>query len=68
MSTNRKPLDRRNRQNLRLDPDVWEAIDAACKRHRGYVARNTWITEAILDKLERERVGQKPGVAGGQNV
>jgi len=33
---------------------VHDKIDAACRRRTGMVSRNTWITEAILEKLDRE--------------
>ena len=42
--------DDRARQNLRLDPEVWAAIDAARMRRAGSISRNTWITEAIAEK------------------
>lgn len=46
--------DDRARQSLRLDPDVWTAIDRARLQRAGNISRNTWIAEAILEKLERE--------------
>jgi hypothetical protein len=46
---------RRQRQSLRLEPKLWAGIDASRGRRGGLVSRNTWITEAILEKLERER-------------
>lgn len=49
------------RQNLRLDPDVWSAIDSDRSKRPGSISRNTWITEAILDKLARQpSTDQKP--------
>ena len=42
VSVSEKPA----RQSLRLDQEVWQKID----RERS-VSRNTWITEAILEKL-----------------
>lgn len=42
------------RQNLRLDPDLWSAIDTDRAKRPGNISRNTWITEAILDKLARQ--------------
>lgn len=44
------------RLNLRLLPEVLEAIDAECSRRAGNVSRNTWITEAIQEKLARNGV------------
>jgi len=49
----------RLRQSLRLDPEVWEEIDRERGRRPGSVSRNTWITEAILEKLSREQGTQK---------
>jgi hypothetical protein len=48
-------LDDRGRQSLRLEPAVWTAIDMARLRRAGSISRNTWITEAIAEKLEREQ-------------
>lgn len=42
------------RFNLRLLQETVEAIDSACARRIGNVSRNTWITEAIQEKLSRE--------------
>jgi hypothetical protein len=52
--TQRKQADS-TRSNLRLAPHVWTGIDAARSRRPGNVSRNTWITEAILEKLGREK-------------
>ena len=46
---------RANRLNLRLSPEVLNAVDAARGERAGKVSRNTWITEAIEEKLARER-------------
>jgi hypothetical protein len=46
---------RSTRQSLRLIPEVWEKIDRERSKRPGTVSRNTWITEAILEKLSRER-------------
>jgi hypothetical protein len=48
-------LDDRGRQSLRLDPEVWLAIDTARLRRAGSISRNTWITEAIAEKLAQEQ-------------
>jgi hypothetical protein len=50
----------RVRQSLRLDPEVWEKIDRERGRRAGSVSRNTWIAEAILEKLSREQDDKKP--------
>lgn len=44
------PLER---INLRLDPEMLVAIDAERSRRAGNVSRNTWITEAVAERLER---------------
>jgi predicted HicB family RNase H-like nuclease len=43
-----------DRINLRLDPETFEAIDALHAERPGNISRNTWITEAIQEKLVRE--------------
>jgi len=42
------------RCNVRLALDVLTAVDAACERRAGTVSRNTWIAEAVSEKLARE--------------
>jgi metal-responsive CopG/Arc/MetJ family transcriptional regulator len=49
----------RSRQSLRLDADVWSAIDEARVKRPGCVSRNSWISEAIAEKLKREKVTKK---------
>jgi hypothetical protein len=44
-----------DRINLRLAGESFEAIDSACAVRPGNVSRNTWITEAVEEKLARER-------------
>jgi hypothetical protein len=62
-------LDDRGRQSLRLEPEVWTAIDMARLRRAGSISRNTWITEAIAEKLARERdVAAAPRRVGGGHV
>ncbi len=48
------------RQSLRLDPKLWEKIDRERGKRAGAVSRNTWITEAIVEKLTRENANPKP--------
>lgn len=43
-----------NRINLRLPPETFVAIDRACAARPGHVSRNTWLTEAVEEKLTRE--------------
>jgi predicted HicB family RNase H-like nuclease len=45
-----------DRINLRLAGETFAAIDAACAARPGNVSRNTWIAEAIEEKLARERM------------
>lgn len=42
------------RQSLRLPADICAALDAARTRRAGNVSRNTWIIEAVVEKLSRE--------------
>ncbi|MDP2621363.1 MAG: hypothetical protein Q8P46_14525 [Hyphomicrobiales bacterium] len=51
----------RPRINLRLAPELWRAIDESRRRRPGTVSRNTWITEAVLEKLERSPPDKTPG-------
>jgi hypothetical protein len=58
----REPTDGRTRQNLRLKPEIWTAIDTACaNRGSGKIPRNTWIAEAISEKLAREKQSESGG-------
>ena len=43
-----------DRINLRLSGSTFEAIDAARMARPGRVSRNTWIAEAIEEKLARD--------------
>jgi len=56
MSTPLKPATVRDldRINLRLSAETFAQIDAARADRLGNVSRNTWITEAIAEKLARE--------------
>jgi len=53
----RVPADR-PRQSLRLEPNVWKAIDRIRAKRAGNVSRNTWISEAILEKLSRDEAAR----------
>ncbi len=46
--------DDRPRQSIRLRPEMWAAIDALRVQRGGVISRNTWIAEAIFEKLARE--------------
>ncbi len=56
--------DNRIRQSVRLDKQLWDGIDRACSERPGSVSRNTWITEAILEKLHRDADNASTGEAG----
>jgi len=43
-----------DRINLRLSAETFDAIDVSRASRPGAVSRNTWISEAIAEKLERE--------------
>lgn len=44
-----------DRINLRLPGSTFEVIDELRRTRPGNVSRNTWITEAIEEKLARDR-------------
>ena len=69
MKTDRKDSGSRalERINLRLSPEALEAIDAECSRRAGSVSRNTWITEAVTERLARLASSSRPQSAGGAN-
>jgi len=48
------------RVTVRLPDDMIAAIDAECSRRIGNVSRNTWILEAVQEKLTR--------IAGGKTL
>ena len=52
-------LEKRQRQSVRLEPDLWQAIDESCAKRPGNVSRNTWIAEAIQSKLAQERANME---------
>lgn len=43
-----------DRINLRLSAETFALIDAARADRLGNVSRNTWITEAVAEKLARD--------------
>lgn len=55
-----------DRINLRLAGDTFAQIDAACAARPGNVSRNTWIAEAVEEKLARERA--VPAVQGSERA
>lgn len=48
------PVSTLDRINLRLAPETFRAVDTARSRRAGNVSRNTWIAEAIEEKLARD--------------
>jgi predicted HicB family RNase H-like nuclease len=58
MNTDSRPTTVRSldRINLRLAGETFAAIDASCAARPGNVSRNTWIAEAIEEKLAHERI------------
>ena len=42
--------------NLRVPESLVEKVDTLRKRRTGKISRNTWILEAIEDKIKRESV------------
>jgi hypothetical protein len=49
-----KAPNKRKRSNLRLPPEVEDQVDRVRRKRPGKVSRNTWILEAIQEKLARE--------------
>ena len=43
-----------DRINLRLAAETFADIDTLCAARPGNVSRNTWIAEAVQEKLARE--------------
>lgn len=43
-----------DRINLRLAAETFASIDVACAARAGNVSRNTWIAEAVQEKLAGE--------------
>lgn len=60
-----KKAEVRPRTNLRLDPNVWNAIDVARKKRPGNVSRNSWIAEAVIEKLARDSNRDSENEQGG---
>jgi len=51
--------DKIERINLRMPTGIMKAIDDSRKQRPGRVSKNTWIIEAIEERLERERRRQR---------
>ena len=56
---------RLERFTVRLPPEMLGAIDAARAHRIGNVSRNTWITEAVQEKLTRGDT-TTPSTGGGE--
>jgi hypothetical protein len=48
--------------NLRVPERMVEQVDALRKKRTGKISRNTWILEAIEDKLERDQSSRLTGL------
>ena len=57
-----------DRINLRLSAETFEAIDAARGTRTGNISRNTWITEAVEEKLTRDRPASGQGKGGADHA
>jgi hypothetical protein len=53
--------DSRIKLNLRLAPEELKAVDDLCRSRAGHCSRNTWIAEAVAEKLARENRGRSRG-------
>ena len=53
-----------DRINLRLSGETFDAIDDARMGRPGNISRNTWITEAVEEKLARDRAANGQGKGG----
>lgn len=59
MTDSPSPPTTLDRINLRLSAETFIAIDQARLTRPGHVSRNTWLTEAVQEKLARE-ISQAP--------
>lgn len=42
--------------SIRAESEIMEAIDSARSKRPGNVSANTWIVEAIIEKLQRDGI------------
>lgn len=56
-----------DRINLRLPAETFEAIDESRSARPGHVSRNTWVTEAVEEKLARDRAERAQGEGQRRN-
>ena len=57
-----------DRLNLRLSAETFEAIDEMRSPRPGNVSRNTWITEAVEEKLARDRAASGHARGGADHA
>lgn len=69
MNAVRKEHATPDRINLRLPPHMIEAVDSARAKRVGRVSRNTWIAEAVQEKLIRDGLTdpRQPELWGAKN-
>jgi len=46
----------KSRVNIRLDSSVWHQIDLQRSERAGFISRNTWIEEAVKEKLAKDEM------------
>lgn len=56
------------RQSLRLPADIAAAIDAARADRAPKLSRTSWIIEAVVEKLSREREQNAQSPEGGRGA
>lgn len=56
-----------DRINLGLSSETFGSIDAGRAMRAGLISRNTWIAEAIEEKLARETLGASSAMDGARN-
>lgn len=64
MGTNHSEASR-DRVSLRVPAGLRRAIERACANRPGKVSINTWITEAISEKLDREEASKHRRASNG---
>lgn len=64
MIAKRHPSEKLDRCNLRLPAQVVRSIDRARAKRPGVLSRNSWIAEAIRDKLSGEGIQLPPDAWG----
>jgi len=56
------------RSNLRLPKHIVRSIDIARGRRPGFMSRNSWIAEAVIDKLKQEGIDVPPDPGGADDA